>query len=274
MVRISVAEQTRLSLFLMRRGLRRATSRASNLPLLPWRMIHNKNDRLLLSPQDLRTADGTRASEIYAGRFAFGGKVVICDGRSPFEMNPPSEEWAVELYGFGWLRHLRAADSGDHARQCARAGRRMDHLSGQLARARLAHRCAGAARHVLDQPGAADPAGRRRPVLSPLHAQPDPAGALPAPQRLRSARWRARFAGDDRADVCLALHGEPGAPHQGERQEARRPARRAGAGRWRTCQPPSRRHHRIAARPAAAETGLHQPQRRAAAGIAERASTA
>jgi uncharacterized heparinase superfamily protein len=112
MVRISVAEQTRLSLFLMRRSLRRATSRASNLPLLPWQMIHNKNDRLLLSPQDLRTADGTRASEIYAGRFAFGGKVVICDGRSPFEMNPPSEEWAVELYGFGWLRHLRAADSG------------------------------------------------------------------------------------------------------------------------------------------------------------------
>jgi uncharacterized heparinase superfamily protein len=59
----------------------------------------------------LRTADGTRASEIYSGRFAFAGKVVICDGRSPFEFNPPSEEWATELCGFGWLRHLRAADS-------------------------------------------------------------------------------------------------------------------------------------------------------------------
>ncbi len=96
----------------MRRSLRRAAGRASNLSLLPLQMIPNKNDRLLLSPQDLRTADATRAGEIYAGRFAFAGKVVVCDGRSPFEMNPPSEEWAIELYSFGWLRHLRAADSG------------------------------------------------------------------------------------------------------------------------------------------------------------------
>ena len=64
------------------------------------------------APQDLRTADGTRASEIYAGRFAFAGKVVISDGRSPFEITPPSEEWAASLLGFGWLRHLRAAESG------------------------------------------------------------------------------------------------------------------------------------------------------------------
>ena len=61
MARASVAEHTRLSLFLMRRGLRRATGRASNLPLLPWRMMSSKSDRMLLSPQDLRTADGTRA---------------------------------------------------------------------------------------------------------------------------------------------------------------------------------------------------------------------
>ena len=100
-----------MSLFLMRRGLRRAGGRASNLPFLPWRMFAGQSDRLLLSPQDLRTADATCASEIYAGRFAFAGKVVICDGRSPFEMEPPSDEWAVELYGFGWLRHLRAADN-------------------------------------------------------------------------------------------------------------------------------------------------------------------
>ena len=68
-------------------------------------------DRLLIAPQDLRTADPTRASEIYAGRFAFAGKIVICDGRSPFEIEPPSEEWAEQLLGFGWLRHLRAAES-------------------------------------------------------------------------------------------------------------------------------------------------------------------
>ena len=65
----------------------------------------------MIAPQDLRTADATRASEIYAGRFAFAGKVVICDRRSPFEMTPPSDEWAVILLSFSWLRHLRAADS-------------------------------------------------------------------------------------------------------------------------------------------------------------------
>lgn len=108
---VSVAERTRLSLILVRRGLRRASGRVNNLPLMPWRLIPRKSDRLLLAPQDLRTADGTRASEIYSGRFAFAGKVVICDGRSPFEMIAPSEEWAAELSGFGWLRHLRAADS-------------------------------------------------------------------------------------------------------------------------------------------------------------------
>ena len=66
----------------------------------------------MIAPQDLRTADATCAAEIYSGRFAFAGKVVVCDGRSIFEMAPPSEEWATALLGFGWLRHLRAAESG------------------------------------------------------------------------------------------------------------------------------------------------------------------
>ncbi|MGB7037091.1 MAG: heparinase, partial [Xanthobacteraceae bacterium] len=71
-----------------------------------------KADRLLIAPQDLRTADATRASEIYSGRFAFAGKVVVGDGRSVFEMEPPSDDWAAALLGFGWLCHLRAAESG------------------------------------------------------------------------------------------------------------------------------------------------------------------
>jgi uncharacterized heparinase superfamily protein len=112
MAGVTVGERTKLSLILMRRGLRRASGRVNNLPLLSWQLISRKSDRLLLAPQDLRTADGTRASEIYSGRYAFAGKVMICDdGRSPFELNPPSDEWAIELAGFGWLRHLRAADS-------------------------------------------------------------------------------------------------------------------------------------------------------------------
>src|SRR6266849_2449586 len=111
MSRVSVAEHTKLSVFLARGLLRKLVSRVGGHPLVNW-SIPAKIDRLVISPQDLRTADATRASEIYAGRFVFAGKVVTCDARSPFEIAPPSEDWAVSLLGFGWLRHLRAADSG------------------------------------------------------------------------------------------------------------------------------------------------------------------
>ena len=112
MAGVSIAEHTKLSWLLLRRALRSFVGRLNAHPLLRWRFLSPKADRLVISPQDLRTADATRAAEIYAGRFAFAGKVVICDRRSPFEMTPPSEEWATQLLGFGWLRHLRAAESG------------------------------------------------------------------------------------------------------------------------------------------------------------------
>jgi len=112
MSRGSIAERTKLTAFAARRGLRTAVSRLNAHPLLRWRFTPAVADRLLIAPQDLRTTDPTRASEIYAGRFAFAGKILICDGGSPFEIEPPSEEWADMLLGFGWLRHLRAVESG------------------------------------------------------------------------------------------------------------------------------------------------------------------
>jgi len=111
MARVAVANHAKLSWLLLRGGLRQLAGRANGHPFLRWPLVPLKADRLLISPQDLRTADATRASEIYAGRFAFAGKVVVCDGRSVFEMEPPSDEWAATLSGFGWLRHLSAADS-------------------------------------------------------------------------------------------------------------------------------------------------------------------
>jgi uncharacterized heparinase superfamily protein len=111
MMRISIAERTRLSVFIAGRAVKRVAGGFRAHPLLRWRLGGSGNERLVIAPQELRTADATRASEIYAGRFAFSGKVVICDRRSPFEMTPPSEEWAANLLGFSWLRHLRAADS-------------------------------------------------------------------------------------------------------------------------------------------------------------------
>jgi uncharacterized heparinase superfamily protein len=94
----------------VRRGINRTLGRIRSfslgLPPLPGR-----GSRLIIAPQDLRTADPTRAAEIYGGRFAFAGKVVVCDGRSPFEMIEPTDEWGEVLLSFSWLRHLRAADS-------------------------------------------------------------------------------------------------------------------------------------------------------------------
>ena len=111
MMRVTVAERLGLSALIGRRALRGLLARFNAHPLLRWRFAPGRTDRLLIAPQDLRTADATRAAEIYAGRFAFAGKVVVCDRRSPFETVPPSDEWAINLLSFAWLRHLRAADS-------------------------------------------------------------------------------------------------------------------------------------------------------------------
>ena len=111
MSRVAVANHAKLSWLLLRGALRSVAGRADGHPLVRWPFAPLKADRLLIAPQDLRTADATRANEIYAGRFTFAGKVVVCDRRSIFEMEPPSDEWASALLGFGWLRHLRAADS-------------------------------------------------------------------------------------------------------------------------------------------------------------------
>ncbi len=111
MSRVSVAERTRLSVFLARGLVGRLTSRVTTHPVVDWPFSFGKTDRIVIAPQDLRTANSTHASEIYAGRFVFAGKIAVCDSRSPFEMAPPSEDWAAALLGFGWLRHLRAAES-------------------------------------------------------------------------------------------------------------------------------------------------------------------
>lgn len=77
--------------------------------LVRWRA--SAPERLLIAPQDIRTSDPTIAADINAGYFAFGGKIVNASGRSPFDIEPGSETWTRHLTGFGWLRHLRAADS-------------------------------------------------------------------------------------------------------------------------------------------------------------------
>ncbi len=83
-------------------------------------MTFQPAERLLIAPQDIRTGDPTVAAELYAGYFAFGGKIVNAHGRSPFEIESGSPAWTRALTGFGWLRHLRAANTG-RARESARS---------------------------------------------------------------------------------------------------------------------------------------------------------
>lgn len=76
-----------------------------------WPFGRSNATRLLFAPHDLRTADPTIAGDVYAGYYTFAGRTQRSHGESPFDIEPPSEAWAEALYGFGWLRHMRAADT-------------------------------------------------------------------------------------------------------------------------------------------------------------------
>ncbi|HEX8827252.1 MAG TPA: heparinase, partial [Xanthobacteraceae bacterium] len=63
MSRVAVANHAKLSWLLLRGALRRVAGRADGHPLIRWPFAPLKSDRLLIAPQDLRTADATRAHE-------------------------------------------------------------------------------------------------------------------------------------------------------------------------------------------------------------------
>jgi uncharacterized heparinase superfamily protein len=131
----------------MGRLARNLAARAGGGSAALSRMWPGRADRLIIAPHDLRTADATRAAEIYAGRFVFAGKIVTCHGRSIFDLEPPSEDWEVALLGFGWLRHLRAADTA-----LTRANARAlvdDWISNQSQKRPIARRADVLARRVI-----------------------------------------------------------------------------------------------------------------------------
>ena len=66
MSRVSMAERTRVSLFVARGVFGRVTSGLLVHSPLGALASFGKPDRLLIAPQDLRTADPAQAAEIYA----------------------------------------------------------------------------------------------------------------------------------------------------------------------------------------------------------------
>ncbi|MCS3444890.1 MULTISPECIES: heparinase II/III family protein [Bradyrhizobium] len=144
---MSVAQSRRISTLIAGRFARSMLARASGSTVALTRLWPGRTDRLIIAPHDLRTADATRAAEIYAGRFVFAGKIVTCHGRSIFDLEPPSEDWEAALLGFGWLRHLRAADTA-----LTRANARSlvdDWISNQARKRPLERRADVRARRVI-----------------------------------------------------------------------------------------------------------------------------
>ncbi len=106
-----MAVSTRLFGLVANNWLRDKRGRFYLSPFYRWRFAGRSGESLLLAPQDIRTADPTIANEIFGGRFSIGGSVVVVGNNSPFAVLPPTLGWQRALLGFGWLRHLRAAES-------------------------------------------------------------------------------------------------------------------------------------------------------------------
>jgi uncharacterized heparinase superfamily protein len=106
----TTAVRRRMWSFAVSESLRRAALGYHSSIIYRPRYSGPAPDRLLIAPTDLRTSDATLAHDIYAGRFVFAGTVVEADGTPVFAVDPPNEDWARELHGFGWLRHLRASE--------------------------------------------------------------------------------------------------------------------------------------------------------------------
>ncbi len=143
----SWAERRGLAQAAVGRAARRSRGQLVGAARRLWPFGKAPATRLLFAPHDLRTADPTTAGEIYSGYYAFAGRTLRSHGESPFEAEPPSEAWAEMLLGFGWLRHMRAADTA-----IARANARAlveDFMARRRERGEIARRPAVAARRLI-----------------------------------------------------------------------------------------------------------------------------
>jgi uncharacterized heparinase superfamily protein len=106
----TISVRRRIVTFALSESLRRVALRYHQSFVYRPRYVGPQADRLLIAPTDLRTSDATLAHDVYAGRFIFCGIAVDTGGTPVFAVEPPTEGWARELHGFGWLRHLRASE--------------------------------------------------------------------------------------------------------------------------------------------------------------------
>lgn len=84
---------------------RRVASRLIAWPLEPGAALRTS----IGVPQDLRNRDPSFWPEFASGSFGLAGAATLLRMRSPFDAEPPTAAWERQLHGFGWLRHLEAA---------------------------------------------------------------------------------------------------------------------------------------------------------------------
>jgi uncharacterized heparinase superfamily protein len=110
MMSAQISDQARLAALAINRAGRSALKLALKAPFSRWMAGIPAAYHLLILPQDLRTGDPSFAVELYDGYFGLAGAAAPVGSESPFKIMPPSIPWQKELYGFGWLRHLHAAE--------------------------------------------------------------------------------------------------------------------------------------------------------------------
>ena len=147
MTNLSLAERLRIRALSAKQSRRRAVTRTMSSPFLRWRYGGAATEQILIVPQELRMADPSFWNEVSEGHFGLASQIADLKGASPFRITPPSEAWARELHGFGWLRHLAATEEDD-AFDAAR-GFVLDWINVQRRPGTIAYEPAVIARRVM-----------------------------------------------------------------------------------------------------------------------------
>ena len=113
MTDLSLAERLKIRSLAVEQTRRRAITRTLSSPLLRWSFGTAAADQILIVPQELRADDPSFWFEVESGQFGLASEIADLKGASPFRIVPPSISWERELHGFGWLRHLAAAENDD-----------------------------------------------------------------------------------------------------------------------------------------------------------------
>jgi uncharacterized heparinase superfamily protein len=147
MMPVQISDQARLAAMAVNKAGRVALKFALQAPFSRWLAGVPTAYHLLILPQDLRTGDPSFAVELYDGYFGLAGSAAPIGSESPFKIMAPSVPWQRELYGFGWLRHLHAAEdqiAREKARQLV-----LQWIAASRAAPPLAHDADTTARRVI-----------------------------------------------------------------------------------------------------------------------------